>query len=176
MIINHLLSNKWQVIVYHDDIIKWKHFPRYRPFVWGIHRSPVNSLHKGQWHGALMLSLIYVWINDWVNNHEADDLRCYRAHYDVSVMSPNKENIAMIQFFFVQSCLPHSLKPWHVFLLAAQFMMFLQISQQNMMTSSNGNIFCVTGHLCREFTGPRWIPCTKASDIELRYFLWSTSE
>ena len=35
----------------HDDVIKWKHFPRYWPFVWGIHRSPVNSLHKGQWRG-----------------------------------------------------------------------------------------------------------------------------
>ena len=23
----------------HDDVIKWKHFPRYWPFVWGIHRS-----------------------------------------------------------------------------------------------------------------------------------------
>ena len=23
----------------HDDVIKWKHFPRYRPFVCGIHRS-----------------------------------------------------------------------------------------------------------------------------------------
>ena len=33
-----------------------------------------------------------------------------------------------------------------------------------MMTSSNGNIFHVTGHLCGEFTGPRWIPHTKASD------------
>ena len=31
-----------------------KTFPRYRPFVRGIHRSPVNSPHKGQWHGALM--------------------------------------------------------------------------------------------------------------------------
>ena len=37
----------------------------------------------------------------------------------------------------------------------------------NMMTSSNGNIFRVTGHLCGEFTGPRWIPHTKASDAEL---------
>ena len=36
-----------------------------------------------------------------------------------------------------------------------------------MMTSSNGNIFRVTGHLCGEFTGPRWIPHTKASDAEL---------
>ena len=42
----------------------------------------------------------------------------------------------------------------------------------NMMTSSNRNIFRVTGHLCEEFTGPRWIPRTKASDAELWCFLW----
>ena len=30
----------------HDDVMKWKHFPRYWPFVWGIHRCPVNSPHK----------------------------------------------------------------------------------------------------------------------------------
>ena len=70
----------------HDDVIKWKHFPRYWPFVRGIHRSPLNSPHKGQWHGALMVSLICVWINDWVNNREAGDLRRYRAHYNVIVM------------------------------------------------------------------------------------------
>ena len=45
-----------------------------------------------------------------------------------------------------------------------------------MMTSSNGNIFRVTGHLCGEFTGPRWIPRTKASDAELWCFLWSAPE
>ena len=37
----------------------------------------------------------------------------------------------------------------------------------------NGNIFRVTGHLCGEFTGHRWIPRTKASDAELWCFLWS---
>ena len=42
----------------HEDVIKWKHFPRYWPFVGGIHRSPVNSPHKGQWRWALMCSLI----------------------------------------------------------------------------------------------------------------------
>ena len=46
----------------------------------------------------------------------------------------------------------------------------------HMMTSSNGNIFCVTGHLCREFTSPQWIPCTKASDPKLWCFLSSASE
>ena len=45
-----------------------------------------------------------------------------------------------------------------------------------MMTSSNGNIFRVTGHLCGEFTGPRWFPPTKASDAELWCFLWSAAE
>ena len=63
-----------------------KHFPRYWPFVRGIHRSPVNTPHKGQWCGALIFSLICVWINGWVNNREAGDLRRYRAHYDVIVM------------------------------------------------------------------------------------------
>ena len=33
-----------------------------------------------------MYSLIWVWINGWVNNREAGDLRRYRAHYDVTVM------------------------------------------------------------------------------------------
>ena len=72
----------------HDDVIKWKHFPRYGPFLRGIHRSPVNYPHKGQWRGALMLALICVWINGWVNNREAGDLRRHRAHYDVIVIIP----------------------------------------------------------------------------------------
>ena len=70
----------------HDDIIKWNHFPRYWPFVRGIHRYPVNSLHKGQWLRALMFSWICAWINGWVNNGEAGDFRHHRAHYDVIVM------------------------------------------------------------------------------------------
>ena len=60
----------------HDDVIKWKHFPRYWPFVLGIHRSPVKSPHKGQWRVALM----------FLNTLEADDLRRRRAHYDITVM------------------------------------------------------------------------------------------
>ena len=71
---------------HHDDVIKWKHFPRYRPFVRGIHRSPVNSPHKGQCRGALMFSLIWDWINGWVNNREAGDMRRHRAPYGVTVM------------------------------------------------------------------------------------------
>ena len=70
----------------YDDVIKWKHFQRYWPFVRGIHRSPMNYKCKGQWRGALMFSVICAWINAWVNDGEAGDLRRYRAHYDVIVM------------------------------------------------------------------------------------------
>ena len=73
-------------LILHNDVIKWKHFPRNWPFVWEPHRSLVNSPHKGQWRGALMFSLICAWINDWVNNREACDLRRHRTHYDVIVM------------------------------------------------------------------------------------------
>ena len=68
----------------------WRHqmetFPRYWPFVRGIHRWPVNSSNKGQWRRALMFSLICAWMNGWVNNHEAGDLRRHLTHYDVIVM------------------------------------------------------------------------------------------
>ena len=71
----------------HDDVIKWNYFPRYWLFVRGIHRSAVNSPHKGQWRGALMCSLICAWINGWVNNREVGDLSRHGAHYDVSIMT-----------------------------------------------------------------------------------------
>ena len=61
-----------------------KFFSRHWPFVRGSPRSPVNSPHEGQCRGALMFSLICAWINGWVNNREAGDLRRYHAHYDVT--------------------------------------------------------------------------------------------
>ena len=87
MINKHWYTFRHHAFSLHDDVIKWKHYPRYWPFVRGIHRSPVNSQHKGQRRGALMFSFICVWINGWVNNREADNLRYYRAHYGVTVMS-----------------------------------------------------------------------------------------
>ena len=80
----------------HDDVIKWKHFPRHWPFVRGIHWSPVNSPHKGQWRGALIFSLICSWINGWVNNGEASDLTRHGTHYDVIVME-NFDNLSVLQ-------------------------------------------------------------------------------
>ena len=44
---SNLCTTPSHVSAKHDDVIKWKHFPRYWTFVRGIHRSPVNSPHKG---------------------------------------------------------------------------------------------------------------------------------
>ena len=95
------------IVLYHDDVIKWKHFPGYWPFVRVIHRWPVNSPHKGQWHGALMF---FLRLNKrWVNNREAGDLRRYRAHCDVTVMLYNFVNHVAIPkyetlwYFYLES-------------------------------------------------------------------------
>ena len=80
----------------HDDVIKWKHFPRYWPFVREIQRSPVNSPHKGQWRGALMFSLICTRINGWINSCEAGDLRRHHAHYDVIVMIAPRRTLTCV--------------------------------------------------------------------------------
>ena len=74
------------VPVPHDDVIEWKHVPRYWPLVRGIDQSPVNSPRKDQWRGALMFPLICAWMNGWLNTRETGDLRRHRAHHDVIVM------------------------------------------------------------------------------------------
>ena len=52
----------------------------------------------------------------------------------------------------------------------------MNFNEATIMTSSNGNIFRVTDPLCGEFTGDRWIPCTKASDAQLwRFLSWATN-
>ena len=61
----------------HNDVIKWKQFPRHSPFIGRIHRSPVDSPHKGQWRGA----------NVWTNIWDAGELRRHRTHHDATVMT-----------------------------------------------------------------------------------------
>ena len=119
----HVAIMRWQYwwtwIQY--NVIKWKHFPRYRPFVRGIHRSPVNSPHKGQWLGALMF-FICARINGWVNNCEAGDLRRHRVHYDVIVMiikcigafvCPLISSISSADLCFIHTNIYRNVEEWY---------------------------------------------------------------
>ena len=73
---------------------------------------PVNSPHKGQWHGTLMFSLIYTRINGWVNTSEAGDLIRHRAHYDVTLMMMIK--LAILRLIsMITSCLNAIRCEWH---------------------------------------------------------------
>ena len=99
---------------------------------------PVNSPHKGQWGRALMFSLICVWINSWVNSHEAGDLRRYRAHYDVIIMMKDCFHAGeVIMKYMIKSYRHHptanTKREWCAYFV--------------MMTTPNGTIFRVTG-LC----------------------------
>ena len=82
----------WEILccilsVNHDDVIKWKHLCG--KHLCGELTGPRWIPHTKASDAELWCSLICVWINDWVNNGETGDLRRYRAHYDVIVMSPN---------------------------------------------------------------------------------------
>ena len=150
-------ENKVNIAV-HDDVIKWKHFPRYRSFVREIYRSPVSSPHKGQWRGAVMFSLICAWVNVWVNNGEACDLRRHRAHYDVTVMRISRHGIDITGYEGARV---------HVF-HAGGFQRYADVIKWKHVLRYWPSV--------RESIGHWWIPLTKASDAELWRFLWSAFE
>ena len=81
---NIAITVRWRLesVTNHDDVIKWKHFPRYWPFMRGIHRWPLDFPHKGQWRRALVISLICA----WANHRNAGDLRHHRTHCYAIVM------------------------------------------------------------------------------------------
>ena len=84
-IVTHLLC-ALRAQSHYDDVMKWKYFPLYWPFVREFTGHRWIPRAKSRWHGALMFSLICPWINSWVNNREAGDLRRHRAQYDVILM------------------------------------------------------------------------------------------
>ena len=137
-------SSRW-----HDDVIKWKHFPRDRPFVRGIHRWPVNSPHKGLWRGALMFSLICAWMDGWVYHRESGDLRCHSAHYDVKVMTENF-------LYMIKSCLSWPFQ-YRITDLMAQFLKLSKVGDWCLQFSVSQKIHLVlTEYIVDHRAFPRW--------------------
>ena len=117
--LTHVLS---PLCLPNDPWLWWRHlmgtFSALLALCAGIHRSPINSPLKGQWCGALMLSLICAWTNGWVNNREAGDLRRHGAHYDVTVMPSQARThtvYPMTWALFVVFCLYDSFEVCYYF-------------------------------------------------------------
>ena len=64
---------------------------------------------------SLMFYLIWAWINGWVNNRKAGDLRGHRAHYDVIVMYQDHDSVTLSE----------AVRPDHVVNTMSQFMFSL---------------------------------------------------
>ena len=85
-ILQTIFSNAflWMKISVHDDVIKWKHFPCYWPFVWEIHRSPrTKAIDSELWCFRWSAPEQPV-LSGWVSNRDGGDLTS--AYYDVTVM------------------------------------------------------------------------------------------
>ena len=159
---------------------------------WLISPYPSGLLH---WHcGNLTIAPVpakqpwWIWINtscEFIMNdcitttQQSTSKPCaYFLGYTVcSNCSTNSNPLPHTAFFFIKC---NSFPKLHENIIEICYPIIVpgawSKSKQPMMTSSNGNIFRVTGHLCGEFTGPRWISRTKASDAELSCFLWSAPE
>ena len=104
----------------HDDVIKWKHFPLYWPFVRDIHRSPVTFPSQRPVTRSFDVSLIYTWTNGRINSRDAGDLRRYRAYNDVTVMKTTDVEVGCNSTILFRQfrCLRNRVwpvVPWHTF-------------------------------------------------------------
>ena len=132
------IKQHFRCVPKYEDVIKWKHFPRYWPFVRGIHRSSVNSPHKGQRRGAFMFSVICAWINRWVNNREIGDLRRYRAHYDVTVMI----STGLACLFLFDCTSPKYIMEWYFFLIKSHSTFVFSLIWETHLSKYKLNLMC----------------------------------
>ena len=111
--------------------------------------SPVTGEfpHKGQWHGALMFSLICAWINGRVNYREAGDSRCHHAHYDVTIMLFCSRKIPLCVLCCLPACVACMMSLWL------------------------GSAFRITGPLCGESSSHLCVPSQRASNENLWWLL-----
>ena len=93
---------------YHDDVIKWKHFPCYWPCVRGIHRSPVNSLYKGQWRGGALMFSVMIYASRYIHTNDANGVFAVKIETNIlsmpdssSTTSPIGASLSDLLFSFV---------------------------------------------------------------------------
>ena len=139
-------------------------------FVRAIHRWPVNSLHNGPVTRKMFR------FDDVIMKYRMSSVQQCKI---VESLSAVKNILTFLKTSISLGNGPNFYpKEWQHALKMYRYISGTTCTNacQSMMTSSNGNIFRVTGHLCGKFTGPRWISHTKAIDAELWCLLWFTPE
>ena len=185
-----IISRNWSMDFYQLPIIIANSYPMTSlAELWNTslyREETVYNLTK-QIHYLNFESLIYgpiVWFSiNRILEIQSSKLMWYITHLCISVLSYIVMNFHIIllksktkERVPAQPCGFKSITGFHNHAVIPICHFIFIHNLNHMMTSSNGNIFRVTGHLCKEFTGPRWIPLTKASDAELWCFLWPAPE
>ena len=164
-------------------------FSHYWPFMRGIHRSPVNFPEKGQWHGALMFSLIGAWTNGWVNTRDPGDLGPYGFHYDVTVMG-----WFMISYWKYYATDNVVMKSWNSNLsigFSIHFLTYIAMIRfvacnntalestfltwpEHMMKSWHGKTFRIIGPFWRKSPSHRWYPPITGGFFHKCTYAWTS--
>ena len=110
------------------------------------------------------------------SHYIALELRLSCTNPSIWAMASPGHSLLMFLLFFLSEYVPiaQAPHPTRAGFGSDLWLVRIIILFTSMMTSWNGSIFHITGPLCREFIGHRWIPLTKASDAELWCYPWST--
>ena len=142
-----ILSQNASVIIVYSTVYSDADQRKYQSsasqaFVRGIHRCSVNSPHR--WPASRKMVPFDVAIMKRIQVETQKVIEF--CNYLLISMCYQILSYQKIKNGFAQQTVSRTLET---------------VSSVHMMTSSNGNIFHVTGPLCGEFTGHRWIPLTK---------------
>ena len=127
----------------HDDVIKWKHFPRYWPFVRGF--TGHRWIPRTKASDAKLWCFLWSapWINGCINNLEAGDLKRHLAHYDVTVM----EIVFLLPLIWnhptskttLRGCLFKEVPPYFVIVLILRMIKMWFVSKHSCISLTNRN-------------------------------------
>ena len=148
------------VVMYKTSYESWESFA-----LWHYSDVIISTIACQITSRTIVYSTVY-WGADQRKHQSCASLDFVRGIRRWPVNSPHKKPVTQVDITHILVDYPH----WIPTVEHGSYFELI------MMTSSNGNIFRVTGPLCGEVTGHRWIPCTKASNAELWCFLWSALE
>ena len=150
-------------------LVLWHHTPTYIKYI----RANMYMLSKVE-ESSHVVIMLAVWQIFWKYDNLDETISIHAlqlCHNERDGVSNHRRHYCIRRFtckWMIIAYMMRNYQTWY-------YISFFDWPLIN-MTSSNGNIFRVTGPLWGESTGHRWIPLTKADDAQLWCFLWSAPE